>query len=239
MQQRHRRSWRTFNATRSGMLRLGAVLTLGAGATLFAFQACVPDAPAGPDNLTPLDPDPGPADPTAPGSITVHISLVGAELPDSVSLALDGGAPNAVAAARDWTWSSLTAGEHAIELGAVPGNCTVLETNPQDVTLDAGDAVRTDFTIVCIATVGDLRVTTETSGNRIDDDGYRVELDGGVEKQQVEVDGSVTFTGLPPGSHEVRLRDVDRHCDVDGGDRVEVEVRVGEVAEVAFVVSCD
>lgn len=238
MQQRHRRSWRTSNATRSGMLRLGAVLAVGAGATLLAFQACVPDAPAGPDNPTP-NPDPAPADPTAPGSITVHISLVGAELPDSVSLALDGDAPNAVAAASDWTWSSLAAGEYAIELGAVPGNCTVLETNPQDVTLEAGDAVRADFTIVCIATVGDLRVTTETSGNRIDDDGYRVELDGGVEKQPVEVNGAVTFGGLPPGEHEVRLRDVDHHCDVDGGDRVNVDVSVGEVAEVAFVISCD
>lgn len=238
MQHRPGRSLRTFNVPGAQVLRALGLLAFVAGAALLAFQACVPDAPAGLDDgdSTPL---PEPNDPTAPGSLTADLSTSGPERPDTLLLSLDGAAPESVDAEGSWTWSSLPAGDYAVELNGVPGNCAVVEENPSVVTVAAGAAARTDFTVICIPTVGDLRVSAETSGTRIDDDGYRVELDGGVRREQIDVNGSVTFEGLAPGLHEVRLRDVDRHCDIDGDDRVEADVNVGEIVDVAYVLTCD
>lgn len=238
MQHRPGRSLRTFNVPGAQLLRALGLLAIVAGAALLAFQACVPDAPAGLDDgdSTPL---PEPNDPAAPGSLTADLSTIGPEAPDTLLLSLDGAAPESVDAEGGWTWSSLSEGDYAVELGGVPGNCTVLEENPRTVTVAAGAAARTDFTVICIATVGDLRVSAETSGTRVDDDGYRVELDGGAQREQIDVNGSVTFEGLPPGLHEVHLRDVDRHCDIDGDDRVDVDVNVGETVDVAYVLTCD
>jgi hypothetical protein len=236
----HRPGWslRTFNVREGRILRAFSILLLVACAALLAFQACVPDAPVGLDDgdSTPL---PEPDDPAAPGSLTADLSTTGSEAPDTLLLSLDGAAPESVEAGSSWTWSSLPAGDYSVELDGVPGNCAVVEKNPTVVTVAAGASVRTDFTVICIATVGDLRVSAETSGNRIDDDGYRVELDGGVRREQIDVNGSVTFEGLAPGLHQVRLRDVDRHCDIEGDDRVEADVSVGEVVDVAYVLTCD
>jgi len=238
MQHRPGRSLRTFNVREARILRALSLLALVICAALLAFQACVPDAPAGLDegDSTPL---PEPDDPLAPGSLTADLSTTGPEAPDTLLLSLDGAAPESVEAGSSWTWSSLPAGDYVVELDGVPGNCVVVEENPSVVTVAAGTSVRTDFTVICIATVGDLRVSAATSGKRIDDDGYRVELDGGVRREQIDVNGSVTFEGLAPGLHEVRLRDVDRHCDIDGDDRVEADVKVGEIVDVAYVLTCD
>jgi len=32
---------------------------------------------------------------------------------------------------------------------------------------------------------------------------------------------------------------VDRHCDIEGDDPVEADVSVGEVVDVAYVLTCD
>lgn len=231
-------SLRTFNVREARVLRACGVLVLVACASVVALQACVPDAPAGLDGGDPT-PLPEPDDPAAPGSLTADLSTTGPEAPDTLLLSLDGAAPESVEAGSSWTWSSLPAGDYSVELDGVPGNCAVVEENPSVVTVTAGASVRTFFTVICIATVGDLRVSAETSGDRIDEDGYRVELDDGVRREQIDVNGSVTFEGLAPGLHEVRLRDVDRHCDIEGDDRVEVDVNVGEIVDVAYVLTCD
>ena len=154
-------------------------------------------------------------------------------------VALDGVDPEPVAAGESLTWTDVPAGEAAVELLGLPVHCAVLGENPRQVTVVADDETLVQFTVACVPLVGDLRVTASTYGDDTDRDGYRVELDGGAEKQQVEANGSVTFSDLAVGRHSVRLRDVDRDCEVEGEHPIEVDVGFGMLAEVGFDIACD
>ena len=218
----------------SGVLRTLALVALVAGATGLAFQACVPDAPAGLDGG-----DSGSDDPDARGAVVASVSIDGPESPDTLMVALDGVDPEPVPVGESRTWTEVPAGEVAVELLGLPAHCAVLGANPRQVTVVADDETLVEFAVACVPLVGDLRVTASTFGDDTDRDGYRVELDGGGEKQQVEANGSVIFTDLPVGRHSVRLRDVHRDCEVEGDNPVEVDVGFGELAEVGFDVECD
>lgn len=238
MLQWHQWSLRECYGRGAGGIRALALAAVFAGAGGFALQACVPDAPAGLDEGADAR-DPGADDPPATGTLTVRLATDGPGSPDTLTLALNDGAPQSVAADGSLTWPDVPVGEYAIELGGLPVNCTVLETNPRQVTVVADAETPADFTVACVAAVGDLRVTAASYGDDIDKNGYRVELNGGAQKKQIDANGSVTFTDLELGEHSVRLRDVHRDCEIETEHPVTVEVMFGELAEVGFVIECD
>lgn len=238
MQQRHGRSLRESDGRRTDVLQvltLAALVAAGGGLTL---QACVPDAPAGLDEGGDT-PDPGSDDPNARGAIMARITIDGPESPDTLMIAVAGVDPEPVAAGESRTWTDVPVGDVVVELLDLPINCAVLGENPRQVTVVASDETLVEFTVTCLPAVGDLRVTASTYGEGTDRNGYRVELDGGVEEQQVEANGSVTFTDLALGQHSVRLRNVNRDCEVESENPVEVDVVFGELAEVGFLIECD
>lgn len=243
MQQRRRNSLRESDGRRTPVLEAGVLKTftlaaLVAGAAGLAFQACVPDAPAGLDEGGDA-PDPGSDDPDPRGAVVASVAIEGPESPDTLMVSVDGAEPEPVAAGESLTWTDLPAGEVALELLGLPVNCAVQGENPRQVTVVAEAETQVEFTIVCVPLVGDLRVTASTYGDDTDRDGYRVELDGGAEKQQVEANGSVTFTGLALGQHSVRLRDVHKDCEVETENPTDVDVEFGELAELDFLIECD
>ena len=85
--------------------------------------------------------------------------------------------------------------------------------------------------------VGDLTVTTGTTGSNVDADGYTVTVDGGL-SQAVPTNGGVTFTGLPSGTHSVALSGVAANCAVSGANPQTVSVSAGGPAAATFAVSC-
>lgn len=225
-----------------GELRRLAVATSIAGAVGLGttLQACVPDGPTGLDDDASTQ-EPVPGDPEGTGSITSGVSTEGTGSPGGLLLALNDAEPEPVEADGSRTWRDVPVGGHAVELSGVPANCTVLETNPRQVTVERDVEARADFTVSCLPATGDLRVTASSHGEDIDRNGYRVELEGGSEKEKERIDpnGTVTFAGLEPGEYSVKLEHVDDDCEVESENPVTADVIAGALVEVGFVVECD
>src|SRR5204863_297874 len=86
---------------------------------------------------------------------------------------------------------------------------------------------------------GSLRVTTSTSGDNLDTDGYTVTVDG-TTSQSIgnNSSGGVTFSGLSVASHTVELTGVANNCTVTAPNPRTVAVTDGATAVTAFVVTC-
>src|SRR5438876_1204327 len=86
---------------------------------------------------------------------------------------------------------------------------------------------------------GSLRVTTSTSGDNLDTDGYTVTVDG-TTSQSIGNNSStgVTFSGLSVASHTVELTGVANNCTVTAPNPRTVAVTDGATAVTAFVVTC-
>src|SRR6266550_1302156 len=83
---------------------------------------------------------------------------------------------------------------------------------------------------------GNLTVTTTTSGSS-QPSGYTVTVDGS-QSQAIGANSSVTFTGLPAGSHSVALTNVAGNCTVSGTNPRPVTVPSGGTVTTAFSASC-
>jgi PKD repeat protein len=85
---------------------------------------------------------------------------------------------------------------------------------------------------------GNLTATATTTGSGLDPDGYRVTVDQTTSQPIATNGGSVTFTGLAPGSHTAVLSGVASNCTVSGGNARTVTVPSGGTATVSFSVTC-
>jgi hypothetical protein len=175
---------------------------------------------------------------TRQGDLAVNTSTTGQDLdPDGYTVTVDGGPSQAIGINGSVSFTGLAEGDHTVELTGVAGNCTVSGPNPRTVTVSFGATAATAFAVTCTARVGDLTVTTATSGQDLDPDGYTVTVDGGP-SQAIEINGSVTFTGLAEGDHTVELTGVASKCTVSGANPRTVTVPYGGTATTAFAVTC-
>ena len=69
--------------------------------------------------------------------------------PDGYSLIVDQGQPQAIGANADVSLTGLAAGNHAVELSGVAGNCSVSGDNPVTVAVSAGQVTQLAFTVAC------------------------------------------------------------------------------------------
>jgi hypothetical protein len=83
---------------------------------------------------------------------------------------------------------------------------------------------------------GELEVTTLTTGEAADADGYSVLVDGS-SAATVGVNGTVTLD-VAEGEHSVELADIAGTCAVDGENPVSVTVTADEAAIVTFSIIC-
>jgi hypothetical protein len=159
----------------------------------------------------------GPPPPTT-GSLEVSAVTAGSDLDaDGYTVSVDGGAAQAIGVNGTITVASLSAGDHTVELGGVAANCTVTGSNPRTVTVVAGSTASTTFNVTCSALVGDLEVTTATTGSD-PDSAYTVSVDGGA-AQAIGANDTLAITGLAAGDHAVLLGDGDpgsQHRDPGG-----------------------
>jgi hypothetical protein len=85
--------------------------------------------------------------------------------------------------------------------------------------------------------VGDLEITTQTSGPEPDADGYAVSVDGGA-AQPIGLNATLRQGSLDVGVHTVELRGLAPNCVTAGAARLEVTVAAGTVAAAPFAVTC-
>ena len=85
---------------------------------------------------------------------------------------------------------------------------------------------------------GALEVTTSTSGDDQDADGYTLTIDGGT-PEPIGTNGLVTEPDLAPGNHEVLLGDVAANCAVAGDNPRTVSVPSGATGQTTFTITCE
>jgi len=175
---------------------------------------------------------------TPPGNLTVSTSTTGSSLDsDGYTVTVDGGSPQAMGINASVTYTNLTAGNHNVAISGVAGNCTVSGGTSRTVSVPSGGTATTTFTVTCATPSGNLTVSASTTGSSLDPDGYTVAVDGGT-GQALAINGSVTFTGLAAGSHNVVLSGVAGTCTVSGGTSQTITVPSGGTATTTFTVTC-
>jgi TolB protein len=105
------------------------------------------------------------------------------------------------------------------------------------VTVAAGATAEVAFVVACTAATGSLRIRTTTTGDSPDQDGYSTTVDARA-AQPIEVNGSLTVSGLNPGSHQVTLGGLASNCTVSGSNPRSATVNAGNTVEINFSVSC-
>src|SRR5438093_6894647 len=179
------------------------------------------------------------------GSLSVTTATSGASGdldPDGYTVTLDGGTSRTIGINASVTFTGLTPGSHTVVLSGAASNCTVSGGTSRTVSVTAGSTASTSYSVSCAPTgssTGSLTVTTATSGasGDLDPDGYTVTLDG-TTSRAIGINGSVTFTGLTPGSHTVVLSGAAANCTVSGGTSRTVSVTAGSTASTSYSISC-
>src|SRR5437588_638470 len=178
------------------------------------------------------------AGPPTTGDLTVTTSTTGANLPTSYTVTVDGSQNRTIPAnGGTTTYSGLSATTHTVALTDVPTNCTVSGGASHTVSVAAGQTTTEHFSISCAATTGSLSVTTSTSGQSQDPDGYTFAVDNGT-PQQIGVNQTITVTPVAAGSHTVVLAGVAGNCTVANGPSQTVTVPEGGSVEAAFSITC-
>jgi hypothetical protein len=180
--------------------------------------------------------DPGPA----PGTLTVTATTSGSELDsDGYGVTLDGGASQPLGINAAITLPNVPPSSHQVELIGVALNCTVVGTNPRNVTVTAGNTASVAFKVTCSAPTpdaGSLEVTTATTGSD-PDDGYTVTVDGGT-AQSIGANATISLANVPAAEHKVRLQGIADNCAVQGANPVAVTVTSGAVGRAGFQLTC-
>jgi len=128
-------------------------------------------------------------------------------------------------------------GEYPVQLSDIAANCAVVGANPQTAVVTEGATAEVAFAVTCSSSNnGSVRVTTVTTGDDLDPNGYLVELRGG--GYTLPATGAFTYTSIPPGEYSIELSDVASNCAVTGANPRTVTVTTGATAEVAFAVTC-
>lgn len=85
-------------------------------------------------------------------------------------------------------------------------------------------------------TMGDLQVTTVTTGNDLDSDGYTVTV--GAASQAIGTNTTVEFNGVLEGTYLVDLSGLAANCAVSGSNPQTVTITAGAVSSASFDVTC-
>ena len=131
-----------------------------------------------------------------------------------------------------FTHNGLAHGNHSITAVDVPPACSGAAA--RSVTLQGNDTAAVIFNILCPRTTGDLRVNMTTTGSDLDNQ-YILTFNGTL-GPLVPANGTVTFTGFPPGSFTFGLSDVVSNCTVPPDQQATVVV--GQLTTINFAITC-
>jgi hypothetical protein len=177
--------------------------------------------------------------PPGPGTLEIVTSTSGVEPDaDGYSVQIDGGGGQGIGTAGTLSIPDVPPGNHTVELADMASNCTVSSSNPQGVTVTAGETATVSFAVTCAATTGGLSITAATSGPSPDPDGYTISIDG-ADRGALGLNAAVTISQLVPGSHAVGLSGVAANCRVQGENIRTVTITAGTDASLAYTIACE
>ncbi len=171
------------------------------------------------------------------GAIAVRVSTSGEGVdPDGYGLVLDGRPAESLGVNATTELTDLPPGEYALTLDGLAPNCTVRGDNPRQVSVSPAGTAEIAFEVFCSALTGTVAVTTRTTGESLDPDGFTLRMDDDI--RQIGRDARVVIGEVAPGDHLVELTDLTSNCAVQGENpRVAVVPRGGTI-ELAFEIAC-
>ena len=171
------------------------------------------------------------------GAMTVSVVTTGADQdPDGYFVAIDGAAPRALAANGAISVGELREGSHVITLTGRATNCAASGGDTRNVQVSFGQTTTAAFVMTCVARIGEVRVTTVTTGTDMPN-GYTVLVDG-TNARLLTANGSETIAALAEGARVLTLASLPANCTVAGGDRREVAITFDAMSQVEYRVTC-
>ena len=178
------------------------------------------------------------APPPNTGTLRVVTSTTGPEPDaDGYTFAVDGGTSQPIGVSGTASLANAPTGGHTVQLSGVARNCTVQGTNPRLVTIAAGATAEVRFAVACIAATGRIQITTTSTGNAPDADGYTVAVDDAA-PQTIGATATLAVSGVSPGAHRVTLAGLTWNCQIEGDNPRSVTVTAGAGTTVAFSLNC-
>ena len=155
---------------------------------------------------------------------------------DGWDVRLDEGGARDVPDQGDLVFEGLTSGEHTLQLTDVELPCEVSGQNPRTVIVNSGDVTTVTFNVVCVHT-GFIAVTTVTTGEDLDPDGYALSVD---EANAPLIGSNDTATlAVDAGPHAVTLSGIADNCAVQDGEPTRsVTVTADETTDLTFEIVC-
>jgi len=171
-------------------------------------------------------------------ALSVTTSTQGVELdPDGYSLVIDATESQPVGVSATLIVERLPDGDHTLELAGLAENCSAQGANPRTISVRSGSTATTAFQVTCAATVGSIEVSTSTSGNGSDADGYTIIVDG-ADRGAIAGSATMGIGNLEPGSHSVGLTGLAGNCQVAGDNPRTISVSPSQTTPVPFSISC-
>ena len=171
-------------------------------------------------------------------ALEIRTVTTGTELdPDGYSVVVDAAPAVPVGLVDTLFVDPLAAGPHTVTLGGLASNCTAAGGSTVTATVTAGATAVVEYDVVCTPTRGRLIVTTSSSGEPADPDGYELKLDD-TTMGPIGANETQTLRGVAPGEHQVALDGVVPNCTVEGDNPRKVNVTAGADSSVSFAVSC-
>lgn len=198
----------------------------GARALLgLAALACAPGSPSSPGSTT--------------GTISVGVSSSGSDVPDGYEVRLGEDEARPIGSSGGVSFEGIAPGTYAVELLSLPANCTVEGSNPRTVVVSEAATAPVSFSVACtLIPRGDLSVTTTTSGQDLDGDGYVVRVNGGSDRA-IGINDIQVFTDLLVGDYEVSLGDLADNCAIQGENPRTLPISDGQTTPTIFAVVCE
>lgn len=130
--------------------------------------------------------------------------------PDGYTLRVDADGGRPLGTNSTLQVSDLSIGSHDLALEGIASNCLLTGPNPRTVSVSSGDAARATFELECGAT-GSIEITTATSGESVDTDGYLATLDA-ASGRPIDSNGAITIAAVSSGDHVLRLTGIAPNC---------------------------
>lgn len=174
------------------------------------------------------------SEPLADGTLLISTATSGGDPdPDGFVLTIDG-ADSIALGPTDTAEVAVPVGQHSLQLLGVAGQCSVDPGSPLDIVVTTVEPATLTLAIDCPA-VG-ARVAITTTGLDVDQDGYRIVVDG-ADVAAIASNGSA-FTHADPGSRTITLGGLASNCAIQGSVSQTVTVVANEIAPVEFAVRC-
>jgi Tol biopolymer transport system component len=171
-------------------------------------------------------------------SLEIRTTTTGTELdPDGYSVIVDDDPGQAMGLVDSLVVDPLPSGTHTVTLTGLADNCSVPGGTTVTATVEPGKTATVTYAVVCGPTHGRVVVTTTTTGDSQDTDGYQVQVDD-TGQGPIGLNDTLPIGGVSPGDHEVTLGGVASNCNVDGDNPRTVVITAGGEDTASFAVSC-